>query len=134
MSTIGTITFYFLKFSLFSGTLTVVSKVAGARYTFALWACVPAIWFFQHAPWYVTWAWYGLSTTAAADLRWNIPVPRMVIFFYLAALAAIMVGWQYFKNSREVSGYTLLFLAVAVPLEPAFDFIDSVMQSLTKSG
>jgi len=46
----------------------------------------------------------------------------MVMFFYLSALMVVMILWYFFWNSREISIYVVLFLAVAVPLEPAMDF------------
>jgi hypothetical protein len=58
----------------------------------------------------------------------------MLIFFYLCALGAVILAWQAFKNSREVWFYSVLFLAVAVPLEPAFDFIISKIPTPNTNG
>jgi hypothetical protein len=134
LSTVGILSVYLWKFVLVSVTFSSIAKVAGARYVFALWACVPSIWFFEHAPWYLVWTWYGFASTATADLRWNIPVPRTLIFWYLCALSAVILAWQAFKNSREVWFYSVLFLAVAVPLEPAFDFITSKIPMPNTNG
>ncbi|KAH7346918.1 hypothetical protein BKA66DRAFT_554673 [Pyrenochaeta sp. MPI-SDFR-AT-0127] len=125
LSTAGSLSEYLWKFVLASIAFSLFARVASARYVFALWACIPSIWFFNHAPWYLIWIWYGLSTAATADLRWNIPVPRTIIFIYLCVFSIIFTAWQAFKNSWELQLYWVLFLAVAVPLEPAFDFLVS---------
>jgi hypothetical protein len=134
LSTIGTLSVYIWEFVLATTAFTYTSKVVGQRTIFALWACVPALWFFHHAPWYAIWTWYGFATTAATDLRWKLPVPRTVMFFYLCALMVVMIVWHAFWSTREVSMYLFLFVTVAVPLEPMFDFVVEKIQTPLKSG
>ncbi len=125
MSTVGIFSVYVWKLAIFLIPSTYIIKAAGPRYVFALWASIPSIWFLKHAPSYVVWVWYLLSSAATADLRFSIPLPRSWIFFYLCGLSAIVIVWQIVKSSREISFYMVLFFAVVVPLEPAFEFIIS---------
>lgn len=121
--TIGTICVCIWEFLFVYITFSSIATATNARYVFAIWACVPSIWFFKHAPWYLVWTWYCLATTATADLRWTLPVPRTLLFFYLCVLSSVTLVFHIFRSNSEIPLYLVLFIIVAVPLEPAFDYV-----------
>jgi len=111
------------KWVIFSMTGLVVGQVFGARYFFWPWVCFPWIWFFKDASSSYILIWYGLGSFVVYDLGFmQYKVSRGLIAIFIIAFTCMTWTWYIVKGNREVAFSLFCFLAVAVPLDPFFDW------------
>jgi hypothetical protein len=107
----------------FSSAGLFAGSVFGARYFFWPWVCFPWIWFFKDASASYILIWYSLGSFVVYDMSFmQYKVSRTLISMYLIAVSCMLWAWFVVKGSREVRFSLFCFLAVAVPLDPFFDW------------
>jgi hypothetical protein len=111
------------KWAIFSAAGLAVGYIFGARYFFWPWVCFPWIWFFKDASASCILIWYSLGSFTAYDLGFmQYKVSRSLIAMFLVAITCMAWAWFVVKGNREVAFSLFCFLAVAVPLDPFFDW------------
>ena len=102
----------------------VAGRYLGGRYCFWSWICFPWIWFFKDASASYILFWFSFTSFAVYDLDFmRYKVSRGLMCAFLVAVTCMCWIWFLVKGNREVTFSLFCFLAVAVPLDPFFDWV-----------